>query len=115
MAGAGGFKADVGELALLVQKIALCSESMLRASQNLRSASVRDLGNSAIDERSADFKESWDYGISQVARMTDALHGGLQATARAYSETDSAIEQALSRGTSSGSSPRGGSVDTPFG
>ncbi|GAB7032492.1 hypothetical protein JCM4914_39530 [Streptomyces platensis subsp. malvinus] len=115
MSGVGGFKVDVGELGLLVQKLALCSESMLRASDNLRSASTGDLGNVEIDESASDFKDSWGYGVSQIAKMTTALHGGLQATARTYSETDSAIEQALSKGVSSGSSPGGGSAATPFG
>ena len=113
--GSDGFKADVEELGLLARKLDRSAESMRRASQSLRSASSRDLGNSSIDESGADFKDSWEYGIGQIAKVSDALRHGLQATARAYSETDEAIKQAFSKGQQSSHGKQGGSAPTPFG
>ncbi|MEW9521242.1 hypothetical protein [Streptomyces tubercidicus] len=110
-----GFKADLQELGLLARKLDQSAESMRRASQNLKSASIRDLGNISIDESAADFKESWEYGIEQIAKMSGALREGLHATARAYSETDSAIQQALSKGQHSGSGNQKGAAATAFG
>ncbi|MEU9121331.1 hypothetical protein AB0C96_16010 [Streptomyces sp. NPDC048506] len=117
MSGSGEFTVDVEELASLSTRLDRCTESMRYASGDLRSATVGDLGNGQIDEAGADFKSAWEFGISQIAAVTDAIREGLQVTARAYHETDSALQQAFAKGHhQSGSTASGGSAQaSPFG
>ncbi|MGW8551594.1 hypothetical protein [Streptomyces tubercidicus] len=116
MSGSGEFAVDIEELGTLSTRLDRCTESMKHASGELRSASVGDLGNGQIDEAGADFKSAWEYGISQIAGITDAIREGLQVTARAYHETDGAIQQALAKGHHQGGGAAGGSPQaSPFG
>ncbi|MCB5909745.1 type VII secretion target [Streptomyces pinistramenti] len=98
MSNSRQFKVDVQELGSLAARLEHCTESMKHASSDLRSASTGDLGSADIDKAGAEFKSSWEYGIDQITQLTDAIKKGLQTTARAYNETDSAIQQALDKG-----------------
>ncbi|WP_411141212.1 hypothetical protein [Streptomyces sp. x-80] len=116
MSGSGEFNADVEELGSLSMRLERCTESMKRAGSNLRNASVGGLGNSRIDKAGADFKSSWEFGISQIAEVTHAIREGLQVTARAYNETDSAVQQAFAKGQrQGGGAASGGTHTSPFG
>ncbi|MFH8678517.1 hypothetical protein [Streptomyces lydicus] len=90
---------------------------MKHAGGDLRSATVGDLGNGQIDQAGAEFKSAWEFGISQIAAVTDAIREGLQVTARAYHETDSAIQQAFTKGHrhSGATASRGSAEASPFG
>ncbi|MGG2458477.1 hypothetical protein ACO0M4_01355 [Streptomyces sp. RGM 3693] len=112
MSSAGEFTVDVAELGSLATRLERCTESMKYASGDLRSATTGDLGNDQIDKAGAEFKSSWEYGIDQITRLTDAIKQGLEATARAYNETDSAVQQAFAKGTRQGG---GGAATSPFG
>ncbi|MFF4601739.1 hypothetical protein ACFY12_03130 [Streptomyces sp. NPDC001339] len=117
MSGSGGFKADVEELNSLSTRLERCTESMKHASGDLRSATFSELGSSDIDRAGAKFKNSWEYGISQISEVTESVQQGLQATARAYHETDSAVQQAFAKGHRQGDGPGhgGGGQASPFG
>ncbi|WP_043265886.1 hypothetical protein [Streptomyces sp. CT34] len=116
MSSSGEFTVDVEELSSLSTRLELCTESMKKASSDLRSATFSDLGSSPIDRAGADFKNSWEYGISQIAEITDAIHQGMQTTARAYNETDSAIHQALAKGHDQSGGPAAADAQaSPFG
>ncbi|MFG2223782.1 WXG100 family type VII secretion target [Streptomyces sp. NPDC048644] len=115
MPGSGEFTVDVEELGSLSTRLDRCTESMKHAGSDLRSASVGDLGNGQIDKAGAQFKSSWEYGISQIAEITDAIRQGLQVTARAYNDTDSAISQAFAKGHQGGGSSGKDAQASPFG
>ncbi|MGV4926604.1 hypothetical protein K2224_34055 (plasmid) [Streptomyces sp. BHT-5-2] len=121
MSNSGEFTVDVEELGSLSTRLQRCTESMKYASGDLRSATVSDLGNGEIDKAGAEFKSSWEYGIDQITQLTDAIKQGLQTTAQAYNETDSAVQQALAKGTRQGGSENGGggngggAAASPFG
>ncbi|MFF8368858.1 WXG100 family type VII secretion target [Streptomyces lydicus] len=102
MSGSGDFSVDVEELGSLATRLERCTESMTHACGDLRSATVSNLGNGDIDEAGADFKGSWEFGISQIAAVTDAIREGLQVTARTYNETDRAIQQTFAKAHHSG-------------
>ncbi|ARF56858.1 hypothetical protein [Streptomyces gilvosporeus] len=88
---------------------------MKHASNDLRSATTGDLGDTEIDKSGAEFKDSWEYGINQIVQLTDAIREGLQTTARAYNETDSAVQQALAKGIRQGGGTGGNTGASPFG
>ncbi|MEK2479602.1 hypothetical protein [Streptomyces noursei] len=116
MAISDGFQADVDELGSLSRKLLQSAESMGRASRSLQQASVNGLGNADIDESASDFRDLWDYGIGQIIKTQVALHEGLEATAQAYHETDTAIQEALSKGQRAEASGGGkGGAKSPFG
>ncbi|AIA05678.1 hypothetical protein ACFU90_11590 [Streptomyces noursei] len=114
MSGTGEFAVDVEELGSLATRLERCTESMKSASGDLRSATTGNLGNGQIDKSGADFKSSWEYGIEQITQLTDAIKQGLHITARAYSETDGAVQQAFSKATRR-SGDSGGTGTNPFG
>lgn len=116
MSGSGGFKADVEELSSLSTRLERCTESMTQASGDLRSATFSELGSDPIDRAGAKFKNSWEYGISQISEITEAIQQGLRTTARAYNETDDAIQQAFTKGHHQGGGSTGGDGQaSPFG
>ncbi|MFF2809709.1 hypothetical protein ACFVT2_21575 [Streptomyces sp. NPDC058000] len=121
MSDSGEFTVDVEELGSLSMRLKRCTESMKYASGDLRSATVSDLGNSDIDKAGAEFKSSWEYGIDQITQLTEAIKQGLQTTAQAYNETESAVQQALAKGTRQGGGGNvgggnsGGTAISPFG
>lgn len=117
MSGSGDFSVDVEELGSLATRLDRCTESMKHACGDLRSATVSNLGNGDIDEAGADFKSAWEFGISQIAAITDAIREGLQVTARTYNETDSAIQQTFSKAhhPGAGATNHASGHSSPFG
>ncbi|KUL36424.1 hypothetical protein ADL22_24320 [Streptomyces sp. NRRL F-4489] len=116
MGGSEQFTVDVEELGSLATRLRRCTESMEYAGGDLRSATVGDLGHSRIDEAGAEFKSSWEYGIRQIRDLTDAIKQGLEATARAYNETDGAVRQAFAKGIRGSDGGNGTTAATsPFG
>ncbi|MGD6741628.1 hypothetical protein ACOKM3_07245 [Streptomyces sp. BH106] len=72
------------------------------------------MGHEAVRSACGDFRESWQYGIKQMAKLTAAVRDGLEATAQAYGATDQAVAKALA--PSGVPAPSGGSGEaSPFG
>ncbi|MGW1378120.1 WXG100 family type VII secretion target [Streptomyces sp. NPDC002446] len=115
MSGSGGFKADVEELSSLSARLERCTESMTHASGDLHSATFSELGSDPIDRAGAKFKNSWEYGISQISEITKAIRQDLHATARAYHETDNAVRQAFAKGHPGDGPGNSGEQASPFG
>ncbi|MFF0018128.1 hypothetical protein [Streptomyces sp. NPDC005374] len=103
---------DAEELNGLATKLGDCTSEMRAAGYRLEQASVEDMGHEAVEFACGSFRHSWEYGIKQLSELTDSIRGGLQATAQAYSQTDFAVQKAMTPATASNSPA---AESSPFG
>ncbi|WP_306323322.1 MULTISPECIES: WXG100 family type VII secretion target [unclassified Streptomyces] len=113
----GTFRVDAEELGGFAGRLDECTSEMRAAGTRMERASVAGMGHEAVEGACGGFRESWQYGIKQLSQLTEAIRDGLRVTAQAYSDTDQAIQQAMTPAAAGASAP--GSADraasSPFG
>lgn len=113
----GTFRVDAEELGSLSGRLDSCTSHMRSAGYRMEQASVDGLGHAGLESACSGFRDSWEYGIDQLAKLTDAIRGGLDQTAKNYSATDAAIERMFTPASTStgGTSHSAYSVADDFG
>lgn len=106
----GTFRVDVQELSSLAGRLDECASEMKSAGYKMEQASVRDIGHGGLEARCGEFRDAWKYGIGQLAKLTDAIRGGVQTTASNYAEADRRIGDVFQGGGPGAASAGGGAA-----
>ena len=99
----GTFRVDIEELGRISQRLDEGITGMHTAMQKMNQATADQLGHESLDSACADFQSKWNYGIGQIAKLATSIRGSIDATAHSYRTCEMGIQQALSKGTESGS------------
>ncbi|MBP0450684.1 hypothetical protein J5Y04_14185 [Kitasatospora sp. RG8] len=92
---ADNFRVDASELGQVSKELREATGSMAGAMHALDKASPQVAGHLALDGACGHFGGEWKYGLKQLNETLHAIGEGLDATAKAYRETDEAIKGAL--------------------
>ncbi|MFD8693315.1 WXG100 family type VII secretion target [Kitasatospora purpeofusca] len=89
------FRVDAGELGQVSQELREATGSMAGAMHALDRASPQVAGHFALDGACAHFGGEWKFGLKQLNETLHAIGAGLDATAKAYRDTDAVIQGTL--------------------
>jgi hypothetical protein len=64
---------------------------MRNATSAMLNADVHDLGSQSLDHEAKAFHDRWGYGIGKLADAADKMVGGLDATMKAYTDTEAHV------------------------
>lgn len=111
----GTFRVDVQQLSSLAGRLDECASEMKSAGYKMEQASVHDIGHGGLEARCGEFRDAWTYGIGRLAKLTDAIRGGVQTTASNYAEADRRIADIFQPGGPGVASAGSGGAAAPSG
>jgi len=89
---ANGFRVEANDLGQVSQELREATGSMAGAIHALGKASPQAAGQFELENACAGFADDWSYGLKQLNETLHAISEGLDATAKAYRDTDAAIK-----------------------
>ncbi|MGW6914540.1 WXG100 family type VII secretion target [Kitasatospora sp. NPDC054939] len=90
------FRIDLARMRTVSRQLGECGERMGSVAERLESLGRGgQTGSSRLDSAVREFEEEWHDGIGRMARLATGLREGLDATLKAYGETEQAVAGGL--------------------
>lgn len=86
-----GYSLDLTGLGRLIDQLAQAETHMRNATNAMLNADIEDLGTHSLDHEAKAFHDRWGYGIGKLADAADKMAGGLDATMKAYTDTEAHV------------------------
>ena len=84
---------DLDDLAALGTNLDRARDGLGGALGAMGEANAPPLGTAELDTACAEFQESWTYGLGQLGKCVELVHGGIDRTAATYAEVEGALTQ----------------------
>ncbi|MEV7175691.1 WXG100 family type VII secretion target [Kitasatospora sp. NPDC093679] len=92
---ATGFRVEADELGQVAKELGEATGRMGGAMHALERTVPQVTGEQSLDMACAMFADDWKFGLKQLNETLQAIGQGLEATARAYRQTDQAIRETM--------------------
>jgi len=92
---AGNFQVETDRLESLSRELRDGVGSMGAAMHSMETTGPKTTGSKELDHACDDFQEKWEYGLKQLRKSTESVAKALEATARAYRQTDEELARAF--------------------
>jgi hypothetical protein len=107
-----GYRLDLTGLGRLIDQLALAEDQMKSATRAMLDAHIEDLGTWSLDHETKAFHDRWRYGIGKLADAADEMVDGLNATRKAYTDTEDHVASYFPQGADAvAPGPRDTAVD----
>ncbi|MCE7007909.1 hypothetical protein LWC34_34570 [Kibdelosporangium philippinense] len=90
------YTVDLNGLDALGKNLDRCGENLDGALKSMEDVGPDTLGNDDLDDACEEFREDWEYGLSEIRKIVKGIKENLDASKQNYAELENALSNAFS-------------------